>query len=524
MDLITVLPLEVIEKIVSQCDRASQLELSRTSTAFRHVVNRQLYRHIMLVSLPLEKKGYTTLTLDRLTQFVTTLLPFNFQFIKRIIIHTQLDPLALISYTLLYRKLLTLWDKLPCHQLKVDNYDLNNLRVHQLLNQFIYNHTLSFVIEDLCVDQTHVNYKINNLCNWMIFNYLELGQLPINPNLRELQIFIERSQHQMSRHDEVTPNVIRNFANLQLLYLTTPLATLQFKRYFANYDGPQAFPQLRQLLICNSHSYKDNSLMTYEGIARILPFAQLELLELKLLCTHHDCDCIVQFFNDMPKLEQLKNFMLINTNTKLSQLNMLQFQALLELPLFYDKISNVLSLYLNINELMKLSTNVRTPFSFDKVAKMLAQLPNLQLLCVPDYFNHWVLNLDDYVDKMMNACKCDACDATRRHFGEKARLFSPRLDAPVADADNRRAVVGQSELLVKYLNYIALQAKKQHRFINENLNLINLIITLLEKPVMKDLSLERYKTLFTHNYIGQLVGQLKGDNANMAVTLGGMEF
>ncbi|CAN3373912.1 hypothetical protein DIURU_005584 [Diutina rugosa] len=533
MNSITCLPIEVVERILDHTDRPSQLALARTSRAFRHVVNRRLYKQIMLVNQPIQKDDYTTLALDRLQKFCDELSPYNFQFINKVIIQTQSDPSASISYTGLYKKMLRLWDLLPRHQITVINYDLNNLRIHQSLNQYIYKYTSHYVIEDSCLDQTHINYKINNLHNWMIFDYSELNQLPVNPNLRELHIFIERSNHQMSKQDDVPLKVLRNFANLESLYLTTPLATSQLQRYFANFDfaghGP-VFSQLRQLSVCNLHSYKDHSLLTYEGMSRILPFEQLESLELKLSCTHHDCDCILQFFIDMPYMPNLKHFMLINTNTKSSQSNMAQYQQLLESPEFFRKIDHCESLYLNINELNTLTLGVRSEFKFSKLCEQFKSFEQLKSVTLPDFFNHWLATVPDFFDQTMNVCKCTECIETRGHFAKRAKMFSPRSEAPLApvtpdqEDTNPSNTLLTNESSVKYLNYIASQAKKQHRYINENLSSINSIITSAEKPVMKDSSLERYKRLFSHNYVGYLARTIKGDQPEMKVILGGMEF
>lgn len=521
--MITRLPLEIIETVLDNCDRNSHIELAKTLAGFRYLVNRKLYRKIMVVNQPLDKKGYLMLPLDRLDQFCQQLSGDNFCFIDRLVIHTQLDAYGMTSFEGLYKKLLKLWDQWPTHPLEVINYDLNNLRIHQSLNQFIYKHTSKFVIEDSCVDQTHVNYKINNLQNWMVFNYAELNQLPVNPNLKALHVFIERLNHQMAKAELVPPQVLANCGNLELLYLTTPLATSQFVRYFANYDGPLPFTHLKQLLICNLHSYKDNSLLEYAAMSRVVPFDQIESLELKLSCTHHDCDCILQFFVDMPPLPNLKHFMLINTNTKQSAQNMAQFQQLLELNEFIAKIANCELMYLNLNELNKLTLGARLEFKFSKLCNQLQQLPRLKLVVLPDFFNHWLASVPQFFDQTVNGCKCHQCRETRVDFAARAKRFSPRLDSPLNEEDNNYNMLMQNESLVKYLNYVNSQAKKQYRYINENLNSINSIITKSEKPVMKDTSLESYKKLFEHNCLGGLALQIKM-GGTISVTMGGMEF
>ena len=238
MLLLNLLPTNVLERIIGELGQSDKVRLGATCSEILHLVNCQLYYKILIISR-YESPGArlysncSTLDVERLSQFVQGLTTHNFNYIDKILIHAQSN-LIEYDYAARYEKILRLWDRLN-HKIYFSNYDIQNLRRRESLTTYALQKSTTYVEneeEQFCEHRMSQRVpKVNNLKSWVALDVQELMELPFNPNLVSLNVFIERRM--LSPPSSVdTRSLFRNLLQLRSLYLSLPTPTYAFFRLF----------------------------------------------------------------------------------------------------------------------------------------------------------------------------------------------------------------------------------------------------------------------------------------------------
>lgn len=565
------LPVEILSDIFSQVSQNDLVSISCVNRKFHRLVLPRLYSTIVIVND--EAVGYfngsrpeankkspstrhfssTVMKVSSLNKFASTLTVDNFKQIIKIVIQAQ-STLIAYDYFPLYQKLYNLWDLVPNHPILFLNYDINNLRNFQSFNQYIYNSSSHF-IEDACVNLPQ-NLKINNLKSWTVFNFDELFQLPHNNNLINLNVFIENNSWSNMTHSP-SLSIMNNLSNLEGLYLNTPIATSKVLSYLNNckVTNPDfQLKNLRRLSITSSHSYKDNSLLTFELLNNIIDLQRLKKLEFKINCIHHDCHCIIDLFHQLDfNYSNLEHFILINYKSNNLKQNLNQFNMLLQSPHFFKMLTPIKSLYLNVNDFIKLDTSdsSKNKFSIAKLLNNLTSLPELKDVTIPDFFNNWLFNLpmafpslpepldgnedsQRYFDLLLNRCSCLSCHRTRTRYNRLANFdsqnnYKHEFKKSSANLSSHSLVslstsrVEFTNTNINFLNYLISNLKKQFIYVNENLMTINSVINSSKKPFIVNEDLIEFNNLFLHNALKPTIDQIKAKNPHLSlVNFGGI--
>jgi hypothetical protein len=531
---LTDLPPEIINSILDLLDQNDLVKTSLLSRQLHQISCWKLYKTIYIVSSPIPG-SHTNLNVSQLAKFVQHLSVANFRWLQKIKIYAQLS-INVNDYTDLYARIYKLWDYIPNHQLDLVNFDITNLRNFQSINQFIVNLSTSY-LEDDCVN-VQSNLKINNLQNWSIFNIEELMELPYNKNLKHLNISIERANKELY----IPKNLYQNFNTIEELYLNSSTST----SIFSNSFDKNMFANLKSLSITSSHSYKDNSLLTFNSLSSII--GQLQNFELKINCIHNGCTCINNFFNDMSSIpNNIEQFILINYKSLNLKQNLLQFEYLLSNPNFYKSLTTINSFYLNINDLIKLDSSFSNNFSIRKLVQNLQSLKNLNHINIPDFFNNWLKNISsiydeasmNYFDLILNNCSCSDCYKVRRKFLKLSNLdsknnfkhtFSKKMEIELNEWSSPNSLTINQKIEfnkpnLNFLSYLISELKKQSILISQNLFSISSIINFDEKLFIRDDNLENYKQLFMHSSLNRLLQMFgEGREERLMMNLGGVEL
>lgn len=567
-DFLQLLPYELLNIVINSLDQQELVALSYVNRYLNRLCNIRIYRKIILCDDHPKVAStdsrfdeyYSCLPISHMAPFANNLTASNFSLVHKLIIHSQSN-FIVNDYSKLYVRFFKLWDLIPSHNITFINFDIGNLRHYQSINQFVFNNSTEY-LEDDCVSKP-VNLKINNLKNWTIFNFDELFQLPYNRNLQELDIFIENESLFNTTKDTppaaIPAPLMNNLATLQGLYLNSPISTAMFLNYFNSTGITQLdIPLMRnmsKLSITSSHTHWYESRLTFESLSLLVDINQLDQLELKLNCLHHDCDCILQFFNDLQNAAHgsiLRKLSIINYKSNNLRQNLYQFNCLLSCPDFLSKFESLESLYLNINDFIRLdsTSNHAINFSIQKLINTVSHLPNLQNLVIPDFFNNWLVNLPDffhkmdgrnhdsvrrsYFDTLLNQCECSSCCQTRFLFNSlssydsnnnyKHEFKSFSINASTQGSSNLSgSKIGTNKSNINFLNYLISKLKQQFKYLNQNLFLINSIINSNDKPFLNNDDLVDYNRLFLHNCLYRLVDIIKRENPKLtAVNLGGV--
>ncbi|ODV76687.1 uncharacterized protein CANTADRAFT_57953 [Suhomyces tanzawaensis NRRL Y-17324] len=549
--LLPELPEEVLQIILDNLDQRHLANLAQVSRFLRKKACERLYKKIIVINDDIEgnfldqcRSSY--LRVSRLNLLVDRLSPENFARMTKIIIHSQSN---LISYDYfpLYERLLRLWDLVPHHSITFMNFDINNIRNSRTINQYVSNRSTLFIEDELM--NLHNNSKVSNLRNWMVFDFRELFELPYNLNLQDLDIFIEQSMGPAAYPDHAPDAFLHNLSTLSGLYLDSPTSTSQFLQYFKGSTAP-IMHNLEKLSLTSAHSYKDNSRLSFSDLSKVIDFRTLKKFELKINCIHNDCDCINTFFSELP-CNNLQKFILINYKSNNLKQNLNQFDRLLNNPDFFRAVSTVESLYLNVNDFIKLDANHSPKFSIRKLMLRISGLTRLRELVIPDFFNNWLVSLpsifehprtteagyepENCFDLLLNKCSCVECNSTRARFNKLASFDSRNnykhdfkrslpSSSGLADAyNNTEHLIEFTTSNVNFLNYLVANLKRQFIYINENLFSINSVINSNEKPFIVNPELIPYNKLFMHSCLNHFVGRIKYDKLDLKlINLGGI--
>lgn len=525
INMLTDLPPEILCSILDLLDQNDLVKTSLLSKRLHQISCWKLYNTIYIVSSPIPG-SHTNLNVDHLDKFVANLSVANFAWVQKIKIYAQLA-IHVNDYSLLYTRIYKLWDHVPNHGVELANFDISNLRNFQSINQFIRNHSTSY-LEDDCVN-VHKNLKINNLQNWFIFNMDELLELPYNRNLKKLNISFDRvGKTELS----IPQNLYYNLNTIEELYLNSTSST-SYLRSFGTLSN------LKSLSVTSSHSYKDLSLLTFGSLSSII--GQLHHFELKINCMHNGCTCINRFFDEMAVVpNNIQQFVLINYKSMNLKQNLLQFETLLNNPNFYRSISTTKSLYLSINDLIKLDSSFSNNFSIKKLVHNLKSLKHLEQVNIPDFFNNWLKNVSlihdntnmSYFDLILNNCACPDCYKVRRKFLKLSNMdsknnfkhtFSKKIDLDPNESPIAKKI-DFNKSNINFLNYLISELKKQSILISQNLFSINTIINVDEKLFINDDNLHEYKQLFMHSSLNRLLSMMVEGRESLQMNLGGVRI
>lgn len=526
--MLSSLPFNIIDQIILVSQQRDLVALAATNKMFHHKVNQQLYNHIVISDSETSNVNYTIVPVSKLKEFARSLNVFTFQFIQKLEIHSQSN-LIQYNYLPLYNKISSLWDSRD-RTMHFVNLDIPNLKTSFSFNQFIMNNTVTYMEEEDDFSSVSGNNKVNNLNNWIVFDYNELRDLPYNPNLTDLDIHI---QHLTASLDmkSLGNNMLRNLKNLKGLYLTTSRATSKFME-LSNVD--LRMDNLRKLCITFLHSHTNQPLM-FHSLNKMINLNELEELELDVDCANVGCSCIYNFFYQWlfencihDNMINLKKLFLINHKGNSSKQNLAQFESLINSKLL-TKLSKLEYLYLNINDYLKVGHN---QFNIKELSSTLRELPNLTTFVLPDFFYNWRSTLPlvfnetskTSYDLLLNECSCSDCECTRSKFKQNAHAHTncSRLDDEIHPT---RISLTKSNL--QYFNYIISLMKKQLPYINKDIysinSSINSSIHANTNSLVKNRDIDDFCNLFMHNSLNDFAGFIKNNNPKMkSINLGGI--
>lgn len=540
MNSLTDLPIDLLQRIIEETNRldnhknpsySSLFSLSQTCRFFNRLINQVLYQHITIYDNDnksiIQTTNQTYIHIDHLSKFIEGLSMSNFQYIKSIHIHCKSN-FSSFNYDSLYTKLNQYWSYLN-HPIEFINFDVENIRQKQSLDQFLSNNNCTNIMEEndevggVCDIHSSVS-KLCNLSNLSILKVQELNQIPChNPNLKNLNLFIEGNFM-----DEYIKDRVLNLEQLEILQLNTTLSTKVFVNSNIN------CPNLEKLSICYCHSLRGSPL-TFSQFAAI-DFGKLIELELKLNCFHRDCDCINQFYNDLTKAQHANEFnnlqklSIINYKSKNSSNNLCQYNYVIncQLESIFRKFPKLDYLYFNLNEFTK---NDQFKINWAKFAESLQILKNLKTLIIYDFFNYWLPSMKSNQatsEILLNNCKCVECNQRRSAFNSMAEYDAannyvhnfknytePELSAE--SGNEYQPILLNKKCNAKLLWFIFSQLQLQ-QFKQLPIYSMNLSYFREDKELFS-----QFQELFKHNCLNNLCNDIKiGNNNTKTINLGGI--
>ncbi|CAI5757062.1 unnamed protein product [Candida verbasci] len=517
-DSLLQLPGEIIDLIISKqlksvCNyyQDDLSNLSKSCKSLNQYINSNyLYKHIIIYdndnssikkNKNKNKSNCVFIHINKLYIFANSLTIENFINIKSIQIYCKSN-FNCYDYSHLYSKFNQFW-KIVQHPIEFINFDVENIRKFQSINQYLLNMAHTDVLDenDETSDVTIYNNKLLNLKNWSILNIQELINLLPNDNdkLEILDFFIE------TYNNYIPANHYLNYENLKVLNLNTTISTKLFKNLSIN------IPKLQSLSLVYSHSFIELPLK-FSDLENKIDFNSLKYLQLKLNCLHPNCNCINEFYEELSKNKQdftkLQTLSIVNLNSKNSTNNIQQYQNLINFQFagLIEKFTNLKKLFFNINEYSRIEgINLNQFFNNIKSIKF------LDSLIVVDYFN-W---LPDNYRNGINGCKCGDCVKSRSLFTQLSNY----------DAGNN------FNHNFKNFQYVDEQSSDIIILNKHNLKFISFLIGLYKKqfenqiiyPSLKEFhkinEFNELKSLLKHNFIDGKEG-IDGVNVN----LGGIEL
>ncbi|EGW31019.1 uncharacterized protein SPAPADRAFT_62914 [Spathaspora passalidarum NRRL Y-27907] len=539
MITISELPLDILSLVVNQIHHSSSTEeyqhaltsLSQTCHYFNRIVNPVLYKNIVIYdneNAAITNSGSTTTTtfihISHLPKFINSLSISNFKLISSIHIHCHSN-FATFDYYQLYNKLNYFWSKTN-HAIEFINFDVDNIRRFQCLNHFISHNNGANIVEENdewwhgdSYPKSH--HKLNNLKNWSILSIQELYNIPVNPNLTNLDFFIEGVKESCVANPT---NLMHNLRFIKTLHLNTTPST----KIFTGLSNVHC-DNLENLSVCYSHTFNQPKL-TLSLLTDKVNFNNLHQLELKLNCFHPDCDCINQFYHDLALLPDeftnLTKLSIINYKSKNSANNLCQYNYLVskQLSPLFKKFSKIKSLYFNINEFLKID---QLKIDWNKFISAISTLTSLDSLTIVDFFNWWMPSIalpNRSVlspEILLNSCGCSQCNQARYKFTKMAEYDAENnythkfssFNHEEVRVDKYKVILNKSNS--KFLTFIYQQFKSQF---NQPL-----IYSLHANNFRENKELwKEFQLLFKHNCLNRLSGEIKHGEDYLKVNLGGI--
>lgn len=525
---LTELPFNILDGIISVTPQEDLTRLSQTNKCFRFKINQSLYRKILITNEEnVHHDEYTVIPVGKLDKFAASLNSFNFGFIHSIYFQVNLS-LEVNDYQGFYDKICQLWNEQADHKIYLFNFDCANLRHYQLFNALLSSN-LTY-IEDTGESKL-ANLKINNLQNWIVHDMNEFISLPFNPNLRHLDIVIDRSLSFLSNPLQSiidSGNTIRNLVNVESLNLDSP-SSVQFLVQLYK-ECPFAMDNLTSLSLTSSHNYRHPKL-DYQELSKFINFNALTDFELKVNCNHTDCQCITNFFNNWFSASQkinLKKLVLLNYKSVLLPNNINQFNQVLRYFIFNSKLESLNELVININDFTK-PLNSTVQFDLKMMIDKLPHLSNLSKLVIPDFFNrhlkqikpfisHFTKDFEDkpILDLILNHCHCDNCQVTRfnfKHLAQKGYNDNHNYsitECPMGISNN---VNVNDKSTQEFFNYIIINLKNEFAstsYLRKNFHHCKSSFT------------ENFIQLINHGIMGDLFKFINTKNDDLHCNFGGI--
>ena len=516
---LTELPIDILRLILDQSE--NNLALSQTNKLLNYLVNGKLYKNIIIFDNDNKSimdqhllEGRTFIHIHKLELFMNSLSIRNFRHIRTFHIHCKSN-FNLFNYESIYAKFNAYWKYLD-HPIEFINFDIENIRQKQTINQYLTNKNFASIIQEndeIDIDtQDDDNCILNNLQNLTIFNEHDM----IHRRVENLNLFFENKFNR-------TINI--ELENLRVLQLNTTTST----KFFINSNIK--CENLQKLGITYSHSFRENKLQLSQ--LSNINFNKLHDLELRLNCYHPDCDCISDIYQELSQINdfnELRRLSIINRNSKC----LAKYDNIInnQLSSVLQKFSKLNYLYINLNEFSNNSTllNLRRFFNAFKDSK-------LECLEIYDFFNYWFPSMALY-DNLVNDCKCKECCKSRKIFNAMAEYdaannyvhsfddFSFNADEndddddAIADTNSDNATVWLNKNCnAKLLSYIInqLQTKQFNQPIIYSMN--------VKYYRKQDDLFEKFQELFKHSCLNFLTQELKNVNTNFkAINFGGIEM
>lgn len=524
------LPYNVLDTVVSFSDIEAQLALAQSNHYLRHSLYRALYRNIMVVDantcwqMPESHVTWTLVPADRLEQFAASLTVFTFLYVEKVVINTHSNEHdhALIQ---LHEKLSALWNTTN-HVVSVTSYDVLSHRTVKSLNNHLASSCVQFIDieEEDRLEVTRNDFKVTNMRDWFVSDTTEFLALPNNPNLEQLNIYVESNSYNGSPIEEVSAldrgAPLKNLQRLSSVYLHSPLSYIRFTEMLQSMQIPALV--LKRLSLTSSHRPRNNAILDFNLINRLFLLNELEDLELKLSCaSRHECNdsCMINFFEEWQSFNERHGL-----KSKIKKLSIVHHKSLTETTQFKSIVENhiVSPLFSSLEELyLNLSDSVRSPnlhISIDlvKFFSSLEAIPHLKALHISSFMNEWVTNLpqllekggSSHLDVLVNQCNCTTCNQSRSAFIELAEIDKSNNynhKAKLADIEGSTGVstrIDFSEIAnVKYLQYIAGQLKKQENCMERNLHSVGTMLNMSEMPIDNKDEMKPFIALLNHSCI-----------------------
>jgi hypothetical protein len=488
--------------------------LAQTNTLFNYLVNERLYKNIIIYDNDNESiadqrllRNHTFIHVDKLDLFMDSLTIRNFRHIRTFHIHCKSN-FNLFNYDSIYAKFNTYWKYLD-HPIEFINFDTDNIRQRQSINQYLANKNFASIIQEndeIDVDgEDDDNCILSNLQNLTIFNEHDM----IHRKVENLNLFFE---------NKFDRTITMELDNLRVLQLNTTTSTKFFMSSAIKCEN------LQKLGITYSHSFRENKLQLSQLSG--INFNKLHDLELRLNCYHPDCDCISEFYRDLSQINdfnELRRLSIINRNSKcLSKYDNIinnQLAAVLQ------KFSKLNYLYINLNEFSNNAPllNLRRFFNAFKDSK-------LECLEIYDFFNYWFPSMALF-DNLVNDCKCRECSKSRKLFNAMAehdaannyvhnfKDFAFDVDNADDNSNDANTIWLNKNCNAKLLSYIINQL--QTKQFNQPL-----IYSMNVKYFRKhDNLFGRFQELFQHSCLNFLTQELQKINPNFkSINFGGVEM
>ncbi|KAG7666212.1 uncharacterized protein J8A68_000234 [[Candida] subhashii] len=536
------LPNDILDIIISQSS-SDLSSLSSVCKSLKHLINPILYKHILIydddhsfMKINNDSNIQSFIHISKLSQFINSLTISNFKLIQSIHIHCHSN-FAQFDYYQLYHILNSFWN-LTNHSIEFINFDVDNIRKFQSINQYLHNKNCTDIIEEndeeLAWTNVPTNNKLVNLKNWSILNIQELHNLPYNPNLNNLDLFIERNSHGSGCCIPASSNLSLNFQLIRSLHLNTTISTSIFNQLSVKCTS------LENLSVSYSHSFNQPPL-SMESLANKIDFNNLKQLELKLNCLRHDCNCINQFYHDLslvvdPYKSKLSKLSIINYKAKNSTNNLQQYNYLIchQLNDLFEKFTKIEYLYFNINEFLKID---QLKIDWNKFLKSIEKLNYLNDLIMVDFFNWWLPSMSQSISQnndnnqsslqlLLNSCHCSNCNKIRfkfismseydaeNNYTHNFNKFNYEEDKDIDNQSINKIIMNKSNS--KFLNFIYNQFKSQF---NEPL-IYGLMIDYFKEN--RGLFQQDFQQLFKHNCLNGLSNQSHQNNNQLRINFGGI--
>lgn len=527
-------PLNVIDTIVSYSLSEDRLKLALVNHCFRHSVYSSLYRNIMVVdkvSNLSTSSDYTLVLADRLSELASCLTPYNFRYVRKVIINTHGSDNSKAVLEL-YDRIAQLWNVIS-HQIKFLSYDVVSLRLTSSLNNYLEHNLLSLTD---CEDEvlTLRNRIVVNLQNWLMADTTQFLRAPLNPSLQRLSFLVESTFHQdrFLNCEFPEPLVLdyplKNLQSISSLFLLTPLSFLKFTEMLEHINAPQLL--LDRLSLTSAHRLANDAHLDFSRIMKHYDLNHISELELRLNCSRrHECQdrCMLQFFehwrsyNTSHDLQtQVKKLSIVNHK---SVGELVQFKRIIESHALSPLFPNLQELIVNCSNSTRASQN--NFIDMCHVVKNLHNVPELRRMHLSSFFCEWVPGITtlftnesrSFYHILTNRCSCQSCNTTRGVFTnlaevDKCNNYNHKMKVEVGDVSglltSESWVDFSNEANVRFFQYLTAEFRREEAIMEHNLTGTGTMLDMEHMPMVKMNQFKPFKELFTHSGLREVYFQI----------------